>query len=307
MLSGTKTKRAVMAILVAGAVGATGATSASAATVTKTDDTAADFALGTQDDTVVRERLRRRGVEIAPARSRSSSTGTRARGWTCDAVVRLAAGTPDGDATLAGGTHDRRRHAGERGHRSAARPGQLGHVPRHLGSRAVNRHVGFCADFNEQPGRSSAPGTDPHCRPGSTRARRTARGPLDEAVTPVTPVTVGFHNYRIDWTAGGFVFFIDDVQVASQTVALDGADADRRKRLRGRGRRCAGRQRHTAHADRGTFTSRAFDAGTRGVTAASMTAPATAPARHHLSRPSPPTPRPASPARPGRRSAPAAP
>ena len=55
MLSGTKTKRAVMAILVAGAVGATGATSASAATVTRTDDTAADFALGTQNNTVVRD------------------------------------------------------------------------------------------------------------------------------------------------------------------------------------------------------------------------------------------------------------
>ena len=100
-------------------------------------------------------------------------------------------------------------------------------------------------------------------------------------MTPGRRSPAGPTTYRIDWTGAGFVFFIDNVQVAEPDGRAHGADADRRERLRGRVRRGCSVDSATLRTRKppGTFTSRALDAGDARVTAAKLTPTATHPAR----------------------------
>ena len=176
-----------------------------AATVTRTDDTAADFNRGTPNGTVVaRERTRRRGRD-SPGRSRSvrrAGPGCRP-GWTSTPWTRRAAPS---DATATGTLPSTARAP------TAAvgrRPGQLGRVRRRprRGSQSARR-------LRRRLQRPALGDLQHRLRDRWHRAVRracpTAGRPLRWTVNACRRRVTGCATrYRIDWTATGFAFYVD--------------------------------------------------------------------------------------------------
>ncbi len=262
MLSRTTTMRAVIAAVLAAAVGASGATTASAATVTRSDDTAADFTLGTQSDTIVRAD-EPAGVEIAPTLDQPFDGTTLPTGWTATTWPGGAAPVPGAGVLVV--------DAARVNSDATFGPGSSVEFTADLGAEPY-RHVGFAPDFDTQPWAIFSTGNGSDLPTGLWARMSDGVGGQDEVNVALTPVS-GTHRFRIDWTATGFAFYLDgsDVPVASQDFVLTAAMP-------------VGASDYQSGADgvtvdgvtvrtrtSGVFTSRVIDAGDARVTDATLT------------------------------------
>jgi hypothetical protein len=260
MVSSSRARRGVAAAVVAAAVASMGAASAEAKTVTVTDDSAADFAQGTMTDTVARPGG---AVEIAPVLDEPFDGGALPTGWT------PTQWPGSGTAAVAGGQLGLDGFQVINGVQGG--PGSSLEFTADFGSLA-NRHAGFATDFNSPPWAifstgGSAPATALYARTSDPDGDA---GPLT-ALQTALPLPSGQHSYRIDWTATGFVFYIDGAEVANHAGAMTnpmsaGAsdfDVDQQKLSIDS---VALRNRLT-----GKFRSRTIDAGDARVTGLSFT------------------------------------
>jgi hypothetical protein len=135
--------------------------------------------------------------------------------------------------------------------------------------------VGFATDSIQQPWAMFSTGSDGG---GSLYARTSYGGgtltDIDSLPIP-GDVTVA-HNYRIDWTATGFDYFIDGAPVASHVVPLTEAMRAMHAQASDFTADLAGVSVDSmilnTHKETGTFTSQKFDAGDPRVTELSFKA-----------------------------------
>jgi hypothetical protein len=268
MLSSSRTRRIVTAALVAAAVGPLGAATASAATVTRSDDTAADFLAGTPSSTVVRATGADGAVELARTLEEPFDGTVLPAGWVSTPWSPGGAATVAGGAMLVDGT---RADSGV-----AAGPGSSIEFRATLGSQTF-AHVGFATDFNLEPWAMFSTGSDGG---GKVYARTSdADGAAADVNFEVPAVSAtAAHTYRIDWTATGFVYSVDGVSVATHPIPLTAA---MRAQASDFNPDAAGVSIDsmvlTTHKPSGTFISRTLDGGDPRVTGLSFTATSTTP------------------------------
>jgi hypothetical protein len=255
MLGSSRTRRAVTAALVTAAVASIGAAAAEAKTVTVTDDTAADFAQGTQSDTVVRTDG---AVEIAPALEEAFGGTSLPAGWSSTLW------DPTGTATVTDGSL--RINGSQVVNAVAAGPGSSLEFTATFGDVA-NQHVGFATDFNNPPWAIFSTGG------GTGLSARTSDGdgPLEDIASPVS-VSSGQHTYRIDWTPTAFVYFVDGAQVASHAIPMSSAMFAAASDFNVDQQEVAIDSLALRTRTTGTYTSRALDAGDERVSGLSFTA-----------------------------------
>ena len=274
MLSSSTVKRTVIAAILAGAVGATGAATANAATITKTDDTAADFALGTQNNTVVRTLTGADGaVELARTFEESFAGTTLPAGWTSTPWPLPPDPPGAGTSTVSGGAlivdgalADSHVTAG---------PGSSLTFRATLGGQPFT-HVGFGTNFNGAPWAMFSTGID---GAGKLYARTNdGVAPAIDFLVPGVDAALP-HDYRIDWTATGFDYFVDGAPVATQAIPMAGPLNVLASNYEALGGSLSVESIALgAHKTPGTFTSRPLDATDARVTAATLTATADVPA-----------------------------
>lgn len=212
MVSRSTARRALTAAVVAAAVASVGASTANAKVVTVTDNTAAEFSdpQATPSNTVVRTLAAGDGaVELARPLAEQFDAPLTAP-WTSAAWAVGGAATVAGGSLLVDGASVNSGVPGGQGS-SVQFTADLGTEP--------FRHAGFAADFNAPPWAIFSTGGG--ALPTGVYARTSdgdgvGLADIDELLT----VTPGTHTYRIDWTATGFVYFVDGVQVASHAIPL---------------------------------------------------------------------------------------
>ena len=266
MLSSSTTRRIVTAAVVAAAVGPLGAATASAATVTRSDDTAADFSAGTPSSTVVRATGADGAVELARTLEEPFDGTVLPAGWVSTPWSAGGAATVADGAMLVDGT---RADSGV-----TAGPGSSIEFRATLGSQPF-AHVGFATDFNVQPWAMFSTGSD-----GGKVYARTSNADGATAINfevPAVSATVP-HTYRIDWTATGFVYYVDGVSVATHPIALTAAMLAQASDFNpdAAGVSIDSMVLNT-HKPSGTFTSRPLDGGDPRVSGLSFTATRTTP------------------------------
>jgi hypothetical protein len=260
MVSSTRARRAVAAAVVAAAVASVGAASAEAKTVTVTDDTAAEFAQGTPGDgTVVRAPG---SVEIAPAMEEPFDGTSLPAGWT------LTQWPGSGAATVAGGLLGLDGFQVVNG--TPGGPGSSLQFTADFGN-LTNRHAGFATDLNNPPWAIfSTGGSNPPTTPTNLYARTSdGAGPMADMETPL-PLPSGPKTYRIDWTATGFVFFIEGNEVASHPIPLTNPMSAAASDYDADGQKLEIDSAALRTRTTGTFTSRPLDAGDGRVTGLSL-------------------------------------
>jgi hypothetical protein len=248
------------------------ASTAGAATVTKTDDTAADFSGGTTSGTVVRSpgsvELARKLETTFDGAGPALPTGWTSTAWT----VPPSNGTGNGTSTVGGGAvtvDGARLDSGV-----TAGPGSSLQFTATFGT-APFQHVGFATDFNVEPWAMFSTGSD-----ATAIYARTTNG---TTATTNEPVVTGAaatqpHTFRIDWTQTGFVYFVDGTQVASHPSAVASAMRPQASDLDAGGPTLSvASLALSTHVASGTFTSRVLDAGDGRVTAVTVTPTATTP------------------------------
>jgi hypothetical protein len=263
MLSRARTRRIVTAALVAAAVGPLGAASASASTVTLSDDTAADFSAGTPT-----EMARPDGsVEIARTLDDTFDGAALPGAWTSSPWSAGGGTTVAGGSMLVDGT---RADSGV-----TAGPRSSLQFTATLGDQR-STHVGFATDFQVEPWALFSTKE----AEGATVYARTSNG-AGVATDTLVPgiLSTDSHTYRIDWTATGFDYFVDDVPVATQAIPVTS-----QMRPQASNNAPAGggvsvdSMILSTHKPTGTFTSRTLDAADARVTAVSFTATDATPA-----------------------------
>ena len=266
MLSSSTTRRIVTAVLVAAAVGPLSAATASAATVTRSDDTAADFSAGTPSSTVVRADG---AVELARTLEESFDGTVLPAGWVSTPWPAGGAATVTGGAMLVDGT---RADSGV-----TAGPGSSIEFRATLGSQPY-AHVGFATDFTVQPWAMFSTGSDG----GGKVYARTSNGNTATAINFEVPLVSASesHAYRIDWTATGFVYYVDDMSVPVATHPIPLTDA-MLAQASDFNPDAAGVSIESmvlnTHKPSGTFISRPLDGGDPRVSGLSFTATSTTP------------------------------
>lgn len=267
MLSSSTTRRIVTAAVVAAAVGPLGAATASAATVTRSDDTAADFSAGTPSSTVVRATGADGAVELARTLEEPFDGTVLPAGWVSTPWSTGGAATVADGTMLVDGT---RADSGV-----TAGPGSSIEFRATLGSQPF-AHVGFATDFNVQPWAMFSTGPDG----GGKVYARTSNADGATAINFEVPAVsaTAAHTYRIDWTATGFVYSVDGVSVATHPIPLTAA---MRAQASDFNPDAAGVSIDsmvlTTHKPSGTFISRTLDGGDPRVSGLSFTATRTTP------------------------------
>lgn len=270
-MSRSSITRAAVAVLAAAAVGPVWASTAGAATVTKTDDTAADFSAGTTSGTVVRSpgsvELARKLETTFDGAGPALPTGWTSKAWT----VPPSNGTGNGTSTVGGGAvtvDGARLDSGV-----DASPGSSLTFRATFGAGHY-QHVGFATDFDTHPwAMFSTSGA------GDAVYARTFDGINPETVKRLDGVTLDApHTFRIDWTATGVDYTVDNNIVDSQPVVLTAPMRPQASDLDAGGPTLSvASLALSTHVASGTFTSRVLDAGDDRVTAVTVTPTATTP------------------------------
>lgn len=255
----TRVKSVAAMSAVAAVAAAAAAGTAGAAVVTLQDDATVDFVQGLTAGTVVRDPGT---VALAKTFEDPFDGAALSSSWTS---TPWTPGPGAGTTTVAGGeaTVDGALLKST----TAAGPGSSVEFTGDIGTLPY-RHLGF-ADFATDRWAIFSTGNDSEQLPTGFYARTSDGG---TAINTPVPAVSGTHRFRIDWTATGFDFFIDDVKVVTPAAAaqsdplpfvasdfvtdLDGVDLD-----------AATFTTRTS----GTFTSRLFEPGDQRVTGATLT------------------------------------
>ena len=263
MLSRARTRRIVTAALVAAAVGSLGAASASASTVTVSDDTAADFSTGTPSDMVRPDGA----VEIARTLEDNFEGVALPGTWTSSPWLAGGGTTVAGGLMLVDGT---RADSGV-----PAGPGSSLQFTATFGDQR-STHVGFATDFQVEPWALFSTKE----AEGATIYARTSNG-AGVATDTLVPgiLSTDPHTYRVDWTATGFDYYVDDVLLARQAIPVT---SQMRPQASNNAPEGGGVSVDSmilnTHKPTGIFTSRTLDAADARVTAVSFTATDVTPA-----------------------------
>jgi hypothetical protein len=260
MVSSSRARRGVAAAVVAAAVASMGAASAEAKTVTVTDDSAADFAQGTQSSTVVRSPG---SVELA--RTLEERFDGAPAGWTSTVWSTLTTRPP----TVANGSLV---VDGERADSGVA--AGLGSTMEFRATFGTDphQHVGFATDFDKEAWAVFSTGSS-----GGLLKARVFDGTAVVASNDLVGLDASVpHDYRIERTAtGGFAFFVDGGPV---TLTATPAAVTTAMRPQASDFAAAGQAVSVdsillnTHKTPGTFTSRPLDAGDSRVTGLSLAA-----------------------------------
>jgi hypothetical protein len=272
MSSRGRARRAVKAAVMAAAVASVSAATADAKVVTVTDDTAAQFLLGTQTSTVVRPLIGEDGaVELARTLEEQFNGTGLPTGWSSNPWPSDGAAAVAGDSLVVSGA---RADSGV-----SAGPGSSLEFRATFGTQG-SQHVGFGTDFDTEPWAIFSTGS---ASGGKVYARvSTAAGPADDVdVEVVGIVPTDPHTYRIDWMTTGFAFFVDGSPVPV-TTAFPPLPGTMRVQASDYTKLDSGVSVDSItlnnHKTPGTFISRKLDGGDARVTGLSFTATSDTPA-----------------------------
>ena len=259
-MRGSTLRRSAVAAILAAAVGAATAGAADAATVTRTDDSTADFTAGTLSNTVVRAD----GVELARTLEESFAGDALPGGWTATQWETGGTGTVTGGSLVVDGA---RADSGV-----TAGPGSSLEFRGTLGAQPFS-HVGFAVDFNDPPWAMFSTGSDGG---GKLYARVATAMPGTNVEIQGVDANVP-HDYRITWTATGFEFFVDGASVATIPVAITAPLRPAVSNYALGGGEVTVESMTLYTRTDGTFVSRVHDAGDARVTGLVLTPTAIAP------------------------------